>query len=1054
MSGTYYTTYHGTKITGTSTSAKVFKGSGVGYARTGETYYNDNSGHKYKCVEGGKPEKAKWAYVSTSVLGKPTAYLQDMTVKRSGTTMTASWKTPGAAVASTSSKRATSFRFTSELVYYVKGSGNYAYYGTKEYGKSTALKTFSRDLNSYGKRDSAARLTRADFYPYPGKPYLITYKALVLLANEKGEGTKNAASMSFKSPDAPTMGSPTFDTGTGTVSVTVTAAKDEGAKERHWTAYTVTVEEPGAAAGSQSRVAASSHFTGSSSTLSYDVANYQELDVGKYVKVTFDAWSQGFAGDSKHVSKSYCVSFPKPVTIEQTATRSIKVTSRDSSGKVVVPISVAKSSTFPVDALKLQKLANVVYPTPESIPGDAEWSDAGPTDDGDCTALVAQVADLMPDAGKHSYVRVKAWHGSESALYSYSRAAEVPLYTEPPSAHDDECAVTSLVPGEDGASLECVVAWDSRSASGDDDATGVEVSWSDHANAWRSTSQPQTFDVEWRDETVDPSASASWRKSAHLTIRGLSEGQAYHVRARCYLVTADSRTYGPHCDAAVAQTRSEPPSVVLKGPASVAPGEGVALSWELASAWPQKSWMVVARVGSGANRTNFVVASGEGAAGGCTVPASAVALRKDDGTFTCYVSCSTGSAYVDSQPVSVIVAVPPTLYVTAADVTAQPMTFAVESDQDAIDVSYTVTADGGSTGDVEVGVGPQPGGDVVAAGTARLSSMSRSGGTYHGTVALGDGLDLRDGCTYAVRATASAAGALESEPAEDGFAVAWSHQAPEPPMDVYARTSDASPVDGKRYYVWDSGEQAYVQADPVDPSAMSTYYEDVGIAVEPYEEETDAGVERGCRLFLNPPSGAASGDVYDVYRLTHDGPELAYEGAPLQCVLTDPLAPYGDAGGFAYRVACRTADGDRAWADFEYGLDCRMLRVDWPSGHVELPYDIGISDGYEKDVEVQRRMDGTDVALYGPGHARTASLSTNVLRVEDPATASALRALARHAGTCWVRTPDGSAYEADVQVRSIEVSAQVAAVALEARRVTATGAYDIPSPEEEEEEEE
>lgn len=1044
-------TFSGTKITGTSTAGKVFKDSGIYHAYVGYYYRNTENGHYYKCVKGGDPKTAQWAYVRTNIIKGPKSAVTGLTLKRSGSVITASWKVPSDATKATNCARAQKALVFMSIAYSrVAGYTSVCdYFYGKEYDVDISTTQFSFDLSNFELRDGRV-IDRNKFHPLNSRKYLVRCLVFVRLKNSCGFGDQVKKAFELKAPDMPKMTEPSFDVDTGTVSVTVTAAKDDGAKERRWTHYETDVYDM---LENRARTESEGHSTSSSFTLSYDVENYQSLGPGQYVRVGFFARSEGFMGNASAGWKYYYVSFPRPVTIHDSADRRIKVTSRDSSGKVVVPISVANDETFPVDALKLQKLANVPYPTPESIPGDAEWSDAGPTDDGDCTALVAQVADLMPEAGKHSYIRVKAWHGSENALYSYSRAVEVPLYTEPPSAHDDECAVTSLAPGEDGTSLECVVAWDSRSTSGDDDATGVEVSWSEHAGAWRSTSQPQTFDVEWQDETVDPSASASWRKSAHLTIRGLSEGQAYHVRARCYLVIADSRTYGPHCDAAVAQTRSEPPSVVLKGPASVAPGEGVALSWELASAWPQKSWMVVARVGSGANRTNFVVASGEGAAGGCTVPASAVALRKDGGTFTCHVSCSTGSEYVDSQPVSVIVAVPPTLSVTASDVTAQPASFAVESDQDAIDVSYTVTADGGSTGDAEVGVGPQPGGDVVAAGTARLSSMSRSGGAYHGTVSLGDGLDLRDGCTYAVRATARAAGALESEPAEDGFAVAWGHQAPEPPHDVYARTSDASPVDGKRYYVWDSDEQAYVQADPVDPSSMSTYYEDTGIAVEPYEDETEAGVERGCRLFLNPPSGAASGDLYDVYRLTHDGPELAYEGAPLQCVLTDPLAPYGDAGDFAYRVACRTADGDRAWADFEYALDCRTLRIDWPSGHVELPYDIGISDGYEKDVEVQRRMDGSDVALYGPGHARTASLSTNVLRVEDPATASALRALARHAGTCWVRTPDGSAYEADVQVRSMEVGAQVAAVALEARRVTATGAYDIPSPDEEEEDE-
>ena len=63
--------YKGTKITGTSTSAKVFKKSGVSKAKAKDLYFNTSTGHVYKCTEGGSASKAKWKYIRTDIAKKP-----------------------------------------------------------------------------------------------------------------------------------------------------------------------------------------------------------------------------------------------------------------------------------------------------------------------------------------------------------------------------------------------------------------------------------------------------------------------------------------------------------------------------------------------------------------------------------------------------------------------------------------------------------------------------------------------------------------------------------------------------------------------------------------------------------------------------------------------------------------------------------------------------------------------------------------------------------------------------------------------------------------------
>ena len=71
-------TYKGTKITGTSTTAKVFKHSGVKKAKKGQTYHNTSVGHNYKCTKAGEPKEAKWKYVDTSIIKKPGLAVQNL----------------------------------------------------------------------------------------------------------------------------------------------------------------------------------------------------------------------------------------------------------------------------------------------------------------------------------------------------------------------------------------------------------------------------------------------------------------------------------------------------------------------------------------------------------------------------------------------------------------------------------------------------------------------------------------------------------------------------------------------------------------------------------------------------------------------------------------------------------------------------------------------------------------------------------------------------------------------------------------------------------------
>ena len=55
--------YSGTGITGTSTTATIFSGSGVSSAVVGDMYLNTDTNNTYRCTTAGAPTAAKWVYV-------------------------------------------------------------------------------------------------------------------------------------------------------------------------------------------------------------------------------------------------------------------------------------------------------------------------------------------------------------------------------------------------------------------------------------------------------------------------------------------------------------------------------------------------------------------------------------------------------------------------------------------------------------------------------------------------------------------------------------------------------------------------------------------------------------------------------------------------------------------------------------------------------------------------------------------------------------------------------------------------------------------------------
>ena len=84
--------YTGTAITGTSSTASIFSGSGITAAVVGDMYLNTDTGNTYKCTVAGAASAAKWVFVSnikgaTGDIGPAGADAITMSITSSGGTI-------------------------------------------------------------------------------------------------------------------------------------------------------------------------------------------------------------------------------------------------------------------------------------------------------------------------------------------------------------------------------------------------------------------------------------------------------------------------------------------------------------------------------------------------------------------------------------------------------------------------------------------------------------------------------------------------------------------------------------------------------------------------------------------------------------------------------------------------------------------------------------------------------------------------------------------------------------------------------------------------------
>ena len=936
--------------------------------------------------------------------------------------MSTSWGIPSNLTSTKKNNRATGLNATWAI-----GTSTGTYRATYSYGIGTKSSSINLDGVSLG-----SWFNRNSFYPLSGRK-LNSVAITVTTNNGKGAGPSASQTRWFGTPRAPSMTDLSFNTENGVISTTIETDAGTDHYERYDTKYAITVTSPFLNDGNPTNTSDSSS-TSTSFSIDYDARDYMKLNYDQYIKVVASAHARGYAGDSATVTRTEYISYPAQATIE-----GVDVSGRDSTGKCTILLSTNSTTEHPVDKVKLQIAADVTYDDANDIPA-SEWKDTDIIDNANCTAMSIATSELIPSRGNHSFVRVVSYHLHEAVLYRYSqpwKVVELETPSAPPASINIE--ILEARTGLDGKSAVVLLGWNK---DGQDDYTGTELTWSNDASTWKSTEEPSHHEFTWSDGEIEYDG-VTYHDSAEITIKGLSEGERYFIKARRYL-EADNEQYSAYSNTATILTSEIPEGITSWCDRYISVGNPLPVFWTFAGNGLQKKWQIVRVVDGVSDGT--VVIEGEGSTGTAQISAERLEEVAINNSLTFAVQASAGSGFVTSSEHTVTIIEEPTLTVTApSTMTAQPYSFTAQSNM-LCDLIVIVTSQG-ATGQFPQGILMQASGDTIHSDVYR--PLWENGET---TITLPSGLNFWDGSRYTLSVVAvDRATGLRSPEARATFSVNWTRQAVPPVQAYYELTTDTEVDVDEAYYTLTDGE--YLLVTPVgdeNPSEEGWYTQDETsfvtlTVIDQYDSDGDH--TQAVTIELTPPTGSTETDVYDIYRMDIENPSLIGEGFPLTHTTTDEYAPFGTDVELKYRIAIRTVDGDVAFSDIEYEADCDNIRFDWAGGSLELPYGNSIGDSFKKDADIRQHMNGTSSGYWNRNIERKSSLSSSIIKIAQPRDIERARMLARYAGAVFVRLPNGSAFEADVQVTDLSVKNEaVTAVAFDATEISTTREFLLPIP--------
>lgn len=303
-------------------------------------------------------------------------------------------------------------------------------------------------------------------------------------------------------------------------------------------------------------------------------------------------------------------------------------------------------------------------------------------------------------------------------------------------------------------------------------------------------------------------------------------------------------------------------------------------------------------------------------------------------------------------------------------------------------------------------------------------------------------VDLENGISYTVACTVTMDSGLTGTGSVD-FSVAWDEVYYEPDAeivideDIYA--AHIRPYCGKiPYYRVDYISESYVKTeDIISPRDGDAVMEDTSIVT------TDAGetvyqAEDGSYFCIGEEPIYDNDVLLSVYRRDFDGTfvELATnienDGS---AYVTDPhpalnyaryriVATSKTTGGVNYTDVSDVLIGgtaiviqwDEDWSDYNIDNYNESSDSAWSGSMLILPYNIAVSNTYDKDVSLVNYIGHKHpVSYHGTHLGEKANWSTDIPK-DDEVTLNMLRRLAIYTGNVYVREPSGSGYWASTKV--------------------------------------
>lgn len=245
--------------------------------------------------------------------------------------------------------------------------------------------------------------------------------------------------------------------------------------------------------------------------------------------------------------------------------------------------------------------------------------------------------------------------------------------------------------------------------------------------------------------------------------------------------------------------------------------------------------------------------------------------------------------------------------------------------------------------------------------------------------------------------------------------------------DNYKSKPKAYMDDGALYKLIAISTDSFGQSAESEPVIFRVHWEHQ--AIKP-TAEVEVDQEHHITMIkpIQPTEGYEDGDTCDIYRLSADKPELIYADASFGTTYVDPYPTLGDFGG--HRIVYKTYNGDYidannefAWEDYtaeddpQYRHNLFGLVIDFNGSQLILPYDVSVSNSWSKDFIETKYLGGSVRGDWNPAVSRSGSLSSNIPVQFDAANIELLRRLAVYPGACHIRTPDGSSFTANVDVK-------------------------------------